>query len=90
MDYKALYDERKANVLDLLKKGIQFYTNLNDEEKTSSLIDLASSVQNGKFSIVVVGQFSAGKSTFLNALMGESICLHLQRRRQRQSIFSVL
>lgn len=71
MDYKALYDERKANVLDLLKKGIQFYTNLNDEEKTSSLIDLASSVQNGKFSIVVVGQFSAGKSTFLNALMGE-------------------
>jgi hypothetical protein len=71
MDYKALYDERKANVLDLLKKAIQFYTNLNDEEKTSSLIDLASSVQNGKFSIVVVGQFSAGKSTFLNALMGE-------------------
>ena len=71
MDYKALYDERKGNVLDLLKKGIQFYTNLNDEEKTSSLIDLASSVQNGKFSIVVVGQFSAGKSTFLNALMGE-------------------
>lgn len=71
MDYKALYDERKGNVLDLLKKTIQFYTNLNDEEKTSSLIDLASSVQNGKFSIVVVGQFSAGKSTFLNALMGE-------------------
>lgn len=71
MDYKALYDGRKANVLDLLKKAIQFYTNLNDEEKTSSLIDLASSVQNGKFSIVVVGQFSAGKSTFLNALMGE-------------------
>lgn len=71
MDYKALYDERKGNVLDLLKKAIQFYTNLNDEEKTSSLIDLASSVQNGKFSIVVVGQFSAGKSTFLNALMGE-------------------
>jgi hypothetical protein len=71
MDYKALYDERKANVLDLLKRAIQFYTNLNDEEKTSSLIDLASSVQNGKFSIVVVGQFSAGKSTFLNALMGE-------------------
>lgn len=71
MDYKAHYDERKAKVLDLLNKSIQFYSNLNDEEKTSSLIDLAFSVQNGKFSIVVVGQFSAGKSTFLNALMGE-------------------
>ncbi len=71
MDYKAQYDERKANVLNLLKKTIVFYTRLNDEEKKSSLTDLYNAVENGKFSIVVVGQFSAGKSTFLNALMGE-------------------
>ncbi len=71
MDYKSLYDERKENVLNLLNKSIEFYAKLNDEEKVSSLTDLACATKNGTFSIVVVGQFSAGKSTFLNALMGE-------------------
>lgn len=71
MDYKALYDKRKGSVLSLLEKSIKFYANLDDEERTNSLSKLLEDVQNRKFSIVVVGQFSAGKSTFLNALMGE-------------------
>ena len=71
MNYKSLYDERKSNVLAVLKQSIEYYVKLNDDVKVSSLTDLALAVENGTFSIVVVGQFSAGKSTFLNALMGE-------------------
>ena len=71
MDYRAQYDERKAQVLNILDKSIKFYSDQNDAEKTASLVDLQNAVKNGTFSIVVVGQFSAGKSTFLNALMGE-------------------
>ena len=71
MSYKSLYDERKSNVLSVLKKAFEYYTKLNDDIKASSLADLALAIKNGTFSIVVVGQFSAGKSTFLNALMGE-------------------
>ena len=71
MNYKSLYDERKSNVLAVLKQSIEYYAKLNDDVKVSSLTDLALAVENGTFSIVVVGQFSAGKSTFLNALMGE-------------------
>ena len=71
MNYKSLYDERKSNVLAVLMQSIEYYAKLNDDVKVSSLTDLALAVENGTFSIVVVGQFSAGKSTFLNALMGE-------------------
>ena len=71
LDVLREYDGRKGRVLELLKQSVKFYANLDDSEKASSLSDLATSVENGKFSIVVVGQFSAGKSTFLNALMGE-------------------
>ena len=71
MSYKSQYDERKRNVLDVLQKATSFYARTNDETKATSLSDIALSVQNGTFSIVVVGQFSAGKSTFLNALMKE-------------------
>ncbi len=71
MDYKSNYDERKGNVLALIQKAATFYTKINDADKATSLSDIAYSVMNGKFSIIVVGQFSVGKSTFLNALMGE-------------------
>ncbi len=71
MDYKKEYNERKAAVIELLKGCINFYTGLEKAEQVSTLEDLESNVKNGRFSIVVVGQFSAGKSTFLNSLMGE-------------------
>ena len=66
MDYKKEYNERKAAVIELLRGCINFYTGLEKAEQVSTLEDLESNVKNGRFSIVVVGQFSAGKSTFLN------------------------
>lgn len=68
---RKTYAERKAQVLELLDNAKKFYE--NDEEKIQVFSKMYSDLENGEFSIVVVGEFSAGKSTLLNALMGEKI-----------------
>lgn len=68
---RKTYAERKAQGLELLDNAKKFYE--NDEEKIQVFSKMYSDLENGEFSIVVVGEFSAGKSTLLNALMGEKI-----------------
>ncbi len=82
---RTLLDEhkqRKEQVVNLLEKVAVYYDKLQSLEtnegqttmgdKSKTLRDLKEKTEKGFFSIVVVGQFSAGKSTFLNALMGDS------------------
>jgi GTPase SAR1 family protein len=71
MYYKKQYDERKSSVLTLLEQVRQFYQSTDQTENELTFDALYSQVENGEFTIVVVGEFSAGKSTFLNALMGD-------------------
>ncbi len=71
MYYKKQYDERKSSVLDLLAQARQFYQSTDQTENEQAFEALYTQVENGEFTIVVVGEFSAGKSTFLNALMGD-------------------
>ena len=71
--YKAKYEERKNKILDLLQRSKEFYINLDKEHESNIFNDLLENLKNEEFSIVLVGEFSAGKSTFLNALMGENI-----------------
>lgn len=68
---KKQYDARKTNVLKLLEQTTQYYKNTDNVENERVFEDLYRQVESGEFSIVVVGEFSAGKSTFLNALMGD-------------------
>lgn len=71
MNYKKQYDEKKTRVLSLLVRASEFFKQADDLETVCTFDDLHRQVENGEFSIVVVGEFSAGKSTFLNAMMGE-------------------
>lgn len=71
--YKVKYEERKNKILDLLQRSKEFYINLDKEHESNIFNDLLENLKNEEFSIVLVGEFSAGKSTFLNALMGEKI-----------------
>ena len=70
---RKLYSLKKENIISLLDKTIDFYTNVSDENKIDAFKKLKEDLVNGEFSIVVVGEFSAGKSTLLNALMGNRI-----------------
>ena len=67
------YAERKLQVLEILDNAKNYYLQDNDLEKADVFSELYKNLENGDFSIVVVGEFSAGKSTLLNALMGRRI-----------------
>ena len=73
MSYQNLeaHSQRKEQVLTLLSHAADVLTKMDRREDADALMQMSKDVEHGRFSIVVVGQFSAGKSTFLNALMGE-------------------
>lgn len=73
MSYQNLevHTQRKEQVLTLLSHATDVLTKMDRKDDAEALQQMSKDVEHGRFSIVVVGQFSAGKSTFLNALMGE-------------------
>jgi small GTP-binding protein len=50
-----------------------YYGNLNIDKEYQELLELASRVNSYKFKIAVLGEFTTGKSTILNALIGEEL-----------------
>ena len=70
---RKAYAERKNQVLDILLTAKNYYAEEEKTDKAEVFENLYNDLFNGEFSIVVVGEFSAGKSTLLNALMGERI-----------------
>lgn len=75
---REAYHIRKEKLIDLLQKTIEVCRKetVSHESYQSYIEALESqikSLEEGEFGIVVVGEFSAGKSTLLNAMMGERI-----------------
>lgn len=65
------YNGRKEKLILLLEEAKAFYDKIEDNKTSSSISDNIEVIKSGEFEVVVVGEFSAGKSTFLNALMRE-------------------
>ena len=64
----------KDSVIKLLEETKDVFTvNFGEEKKDiiKAFEELAEKTRAGRFSIIVVGEFSSGKSTFLNAIMRE-------------------
>lgn len=72
-EYRMKYETKKKQVEELVRTGIGFAQNTKREKVVEILNTLLENLEKDEFSIVIVGEFSAGKSTFLNALMGEKI-----------------
>lgn len=68
-EYKMEYIQRKNDVMDFLNQSIQVMEALEKKDEADNLRVFYNNVEKNVFSIVVVGEFSAGKSTFLNAMM---------------------
>lgn len=68
-EYKIEYIQRKNDVMDFLNQSIQVMEALGKRDEADNLRVFYNNVEKNVFSIVVVGEFSAGKSTFLNAMM---------------------
>ena len=71
--YLAQHGERKEKLLTLLHDTQTFMTAQGKEGDAQALEKLQNNIEQGLFSIVLIGEFSAGKSTFLNALMQKRI-----------------
>lgn len=71
--YRKEYEDKKQRVIEILNKTKEYYKKNNDERQVEIISNNIKTVENDEFVIVLVGEFSAGKSTFLNALMGERL-----------------
>lgn len=70
------HGKRMDDILMLLGDMSSWYqTDENEEAQTKSkaFTELREKLMTGEYTIVMVGEFSAGKSTLLNALMGENL-----------------
>ncbi|MCQ2257648.1 MAG: dynamin family protein [Bacteroidaceae bacterium] len=68
------HSQIKESVITLLGEAKDIFTTHfgeTKEENIKAFNELSVKTKEGRFSIIVVGEFSAGKSTFLNALMRE-------------------
>ena len=72
-EFKEKYLEKKEAVLECLENTQSFLSEYGYEHDLETVKKLIYDVKNDEFTIVLVGEFSSGKSTFLNALMGEKI-----------------
>ena len=71
--YREEFDERKGKVLSLLEDTGAFLMAQDRAGDAASMLELKKNIEGGLFSIVLIGEFSAGKSMFLNALMHKRI-----------------
>lgn len=72
-EYKKNHAEKKQKVTDCLSRAESFLLENGFTEEAGVAHQQSENLRKGEFSIAIVGEFSAGKSTFLNALMGEKL-----------------
>lgn len=73
---RETHSKRIEDILNLLNDIAAWYQedeDNNTQVKSRAFMELAENVRTGEYSIVMVGEFSTGKSTLLNALMGERL-----------------
>lgn len=64
---------KKDQMINKLQKGIEILNETGLEHSANRLKEKLSQIENRSFQIAIFGAFSAGKSSFLNALIGEKI-----------------
>lgn len=67
------FKEKKNALVGLIKESSQIINDISLTQYAEGLKQLGSKVDNDTFKIQIVGTFNNGKSTFINALLGEDI-----------------
>jgi predicted GTPase len=66
----AEYRRRRLELADLIRAVMNVAAERHDEEKESAARGLLARLAEDRFQLAVVGQFSRGKSTLMNAVLG--------------------
>ncbi|MFF6947180.1 dynamin family protein [Streptomyces iakyrus] len=65
---------RKRRVLlDLIKRQAKVVRELRDDAVAGDLAELKQQVRDGRFTVMIVGDFNRGKSTLVNAILGDRV-----------------
>ena len=67
------YHEKKTAVLDVCRRYLRLRGDTDDGVDVDFLKDRMKTLEDSRYVLAVVGEVKAGKSTFINALLGESI-----------------
>ncbi|KST61787.1 dynamin family protein [Mastigocoleus testarum] len=75
INYKGYeeFKEKTSILVNLIERQIGVVRLLNQPERETNLQLLKDLVQSSSFKVMVLGEFKRGKSTFINALLGEEI-----------------
>lgn len=67
------FDKQKEQLREKVKFIIGNFTNITNPTIIKRLSELETDIENDFFSIVILGEFKRGKSTFVNSLIGEKL-----------------
>lgn len=70
MEKINLYNIKKKYLLDLIQKSSSMMQGLNMPNETEKCATLLKRLREDTFKVVIMGRFKVGKSTFINALLG--------------------
>ena len=68
-----IFNIRKEKVKNLISESIKIYETLGMKTNAEKAEKSLKKVQNDDFKAIVIGEFKRGKSTFINALLGDEI-----------------
>jgi ATPase subunit of ABC transporter with duplicated ATPase domains len=70
MDELRAYADRRLELADMIRAALHSARGSEDEQAENEARDLLSRLAADTFRLAVVGQFSRGKTTLMNALLG--------------------
>jgi len=66
------YDRRKHELAQIVREGLAAAREAKNDQLERALQEVSAKLAGDHFNLVVVGQFSRGKSTLMNAILGKS------------------
>lgn len=72
MDGLTGYQQRRLELADMIRALLPVTRAYRDEEREQQVRELLARLAAGRFQLAVIGQFSRGKTTLMNALLGEA------------------
>jgi predicted GTPase len=70
MDELRTYADRRLELGDMIRAALHLARGSGDEQAENRARDLLARLAAGTFQLAVMGQFSRGKTTLMNALLG--------------------
>lgn len=68
-----IFNAKKDKILGILEKSKNLYDELGKKEYSEAATRLIEKLKSDSFKAIVIGEFKRGKSTFINALLGDEI-----------------